>query len=420
MMRFGNHQTVRRPRTSVACRVAGQRTAVATPAAGRGGVTLAEVLISVLIMSIGVVSVATLFPVAMLRSAQGNALTHATQLTRNARAMMQVLPALTHDPDGPGGITPDQFVGNSNFRKFIVDPWGFANVADERVNAKPNTPLRPYNIGGVPRFSGFSFHPVVAGHDYNKKPGSPYNVDILLRRAKQIAVLPDNWSLLVDATIISVTPSQQQDVNGNTYLTTQLTVDDAVLDDVRGLAADTLRSFVFHARRDSQGNPLKPIVEQRSTGRVWGVAMGQVEVIGRPAVAPGDRLWVHVRNENFSWLSTIRMAADGVPNGSIAVFFKRSISAEDETVYANDLQANNGRPVFMTSTALARIEVPSGVKPIVRNGGWIFDADNFQWFQITDVVTETETLIEVKLDRTPRNAGNKALLMRGIVGVFPM
>ena len=228
----------------------------------------------------------------------------------------------------------------------------------------------------------------------------------------QIAVLPDNWSLLVDATIISAQPNQRV-VNGHTYLTTQLKVDDAVLDDVRGLAADTLRSFVFHSRRDTNGNPVKPIVEQRATGRVWGVAMGQVEVIGRPAVAPGDRLWVHVRNENFSWMSTIRMAADGVPNGSIAVFFKRSISAEDETVYANDLQANGGRAVFMTNTALAHIEVPAGVKPIVRNGGWIFDADNFQWFQITDVVTETETLIEVKLDRTPRNAGNKALLMRG-------
>jgi len=419
MMRIGNHQTVRRPRTSVACRAAVQRTAVATPAAGRGGVTLAEVLISVLIMSIGVVSVATLFPVAMLRSAQGNALTHATQLTRNARAMMRVLPALTHDPDGPNGITPDQFVGNPNYRKFIVDPWGFARVADDRLNAKPGTPLRPYNFGGVPRFSGFSFHPLVAGRDYNKKPGSPDNVDILLRRAKQIAVLPDNWSLLVDATIISAQPNQRV-VNGHTYLTTQLKVDDAVLDDVRGLAADTLRSFVFHSRRDAKGNPVKPIVEQRATGRVWGVAMGQVEVIGRPAVAPGDRLWVHVRNENFSWMSTIRMATDGVPNGSIAVFFKRSISVEDETLYANDLQANGGLAVFMTNSALAHIEVPSGVKPIVRNGGWIFDADNFQWFQITDVVTETETLIEVKLDRTPRNAGNKALLMRGIVGVFPM
>ncbi|MEO1994681.1 MAG: hypothetical protein ABGZ17_05340, partial [Planctomycetaceae bacterium] len=308
-----------------------------------------------------------------------------------------------------------EFVGNPNYRKFVVDPLGFARIADDRVN---NGSQRNYNFSGLSRFSGFSFHPDITKFDYDTQPGSR-NVNVLMRQATQIAVLPDNWSLLVDATVTQAKTSQRK-VNGIVQLTTLLKVDDAVLDDVRGLSADSLRSFVFHARRDNNGILIKPVTEQRSTALVWGVATGQVEIIGRPAVAPGDRFWVHVRNRNFSWMTTIRMAADGVPNGSIAVFFKRSFSAEDETVYSNNLQANGGQPVFSTGSALARIEVPSGVQPIVRNGGWIFDADNFQWFQITDVVTETETLIEVKLDRTPNDAGNRALMMRGIVGVFPM
>ena len=395
---------------------AGRWTVSSVPAGlDRRGVTLSEVLISILIMSIGVVSVATLFPVAMLRSAQGNALTHATQLTRNSRAMMRVLPSLTHDPDGAGGIPAEQFIGNPNYRRFVVDPLGFARIAEDRVKYNSK---RDYNIGSLPRFSGFSFHPVIDGNDYDTKPGGR-NVDLLMRQATQIAVLPDNWSLLVDATVTGVETGQRT-INGIDQLTTILKVDDAVLDDVRGLPADTLRSFLFHTLRDDTGALIKPATEQRSTALVWGVSAGQVEIIGRPAAAVGDRLWVHVRNRNFSWLATVRMAADGVPNGSIAVFLKRSFSAEDETVYSNDLQANGGMPVFSTQSALARIEVPAGLQPIVRNGGWIFDADNFQWFQITDVVTETDTLIEVKLDRTPRDAGNRALMMRGIVGVFPM
>ena len=47
--------------------------AAARRAAGRRGVTLVEVLMSVLVMGIGVVSVATLFPLAVLRGARGHA-----------------------------------------------------------------------------------------------------------------------------------------------------------------------------------------------------------------------------------------------------------------------------------------------------------------------------------------------------------
>ncbi|HTN00484.1 MAG TPA: hypothetical protein VL132_01330, partial [Planctomycetaceae bacterium] len=62
--------------------------------AGRRGVTLSEVLVSLLVMSIGVISLATLFPIATLRMIQATQLTQSTQLRYNAEALTHAQPAL--------------------------------------------------------------------------------------------------------------------------------------------------------------------------------------------------------------------------------------------------------------------------------------------------------------------------------------
>ena len=60
--------------------------------AGRGGTTLTEVLISMLIMGIGIVSLATLFPISVLRSIQATQVTNATMLRYNAEALVDLNP----------------------------------------------------------------------------------------------------------------------------------------------------------------------------------------------------------------------------------------------------------------------------------------------------------------------------------------
>ena len=60
----------------------------------RRGTTLVEVLASVMIMSIGVISIASLFPVALLRSIRATQVTHSTNLRLNAEAMLEVYPHL--------------------------------------------------------------------------------------------------------------------------------------------------------------------------------------------------------------------------------------------------------------------------------------------------------------------------------------
>lgn len=62
----------------------------------RTGVTLSEVLIALLVMSIGVIAIATLFPISVLRAIQATQLTQATQLRFNAESMMSVRPELLY------------------------------------------------------------------------------------------------------------------------------------------------------------------------------------------------------------------------------------------------------------------------------------------------------------------------------------
>ena len=54
---------------------------------------------SILVMGIGVVSLATLFPISILRTAKANQLTNATIVYHNARALVATYPHLVHDPD---------------------------------------------------------------------------------------------------------------------------------------------------------------------------------------------------------------------------------------------------------------------------------------------------------------------------------
>jgi hypothetical protein len=60
----------------------------------RLGTTLSEVLVSTLVMSIGVVALATLFPISVLRSIQASQLTNAAVLRYNAESQLRTVPEI--------------------------------------------------------------------------------------------------------------------------------------------------------------------------------------------------------------------------------------------------------------------------------------------------------------------------------------
>lgn len=58
----------------------------------RDGATLTEVLISILVMSVGVLSVMAMFPISILRSIQATQLTNAAILRENVRQQIAIFP----------------------------------------------------------------------------------------------------------------------------------------------------------------------------------------------------------------------------------------------------------------------------------------------------------------------------------------
>ncbi len=94
----------------------------------RDGVTLTEVLMSLMIMSIGVSAVAVLFPISVLRSVQATQLTNGAILKYNAEALIQMRPELVFDPDGDGDF--EEHIGSELESRYIVDPAGYYSMTD--------------------------------------------------------------------------------------------------------------------------------------------------------------------------------------------------------------------------------------------------------------------------------------------------
>ncbi|HAP07582.1 MAG TPA: hypothetical protein DCR20_07130 [Planctomycetaceae bacterium] len=132
------------------------------------GVTLTEVLMSLMIMSIGISSVMVLFPISVLRSTQSTQLTNAAILKYNAEAQIRQNQRLVFDPDGNYDLSmtvplrqkalADHFL-SSGMRNYIVDPFGYHGLfgmdstGDGTVDANDDLVARGFgNDGSAPGF----------------------------------------------------------------------------------------------------------------------------------------------------------------------------------------------------------------------------------------------------------------------------
>jgi type II secretory pathway pseudopilin PulG len=106
-------------------------------APGRSGATLTEVLMSLLIMSIGIVSVITMFPLAVLRSIQATQLTNSRLLKQNVQ---QAFRTQYYSPDRP--LLPAPSTGAA-FRFDLMNQSTFPRAGGPRTQFRgewqPNT-----------------------------------------------------------------------------------------------------------------------------------------------------------------------------------------------------------------------------------------------------------------------------------------
>jgi len=141
---------------------------VSAGAALPSGVTLTEVLMSLMIMSIGISSVMVLFPISVLRSAQSTQLTNAAILKYNAETQIRQNPRLVFDPDGNYDLSStmaqkqkalaEHFL-SSGSRNYLVDPFGYHGLfsmdstGDGTVDGNDDLIARAFgNDGTAPGF----------------------------------------------------------------------------------------------------------------------------------------------------------------------------------------------------------------------------------------------------------------------------
>jgi hypothetical protein len=172
------------------------------------GSTLTEVLVALLIMSIGIVSVATMFPLSILRSIRGTQETNATDHRYNFESMIDLNPKMITDPDLDGNVIehdPPYPGTNPNTTRFVIDPFGWSELSQSRqeqgVGAAHeiqfgNDPLLGGALRadafGIPRYNLNRFSAAYKNYINTIAAGTyptPVTDDI-----DEFVALPDSWS----------------------------------------------------------------------------------------------------------------------------------------------------------------------------------------------------------------------------------
>jgi Tfp pilus assembly protein PilV len=330
---------------------------------GRAGTTLSEVLISLLVMSIGVVSLATLFPISILRSVQATQLTNATNLRYNVEAMLSIRPELysigapwqagynqynvgdivipteltrimspavafqcitpgVSDTTEPNWNFTDQATTSEStvqwqtyrLQNYVIDPLGAWNVEstyrttggftffghwNDGTTITPRA-LNGYGTTGIRAFGGI---------------GVSNATDAL---AAEAATLPDSWVTQADALGITYTPG------GTTCTLTDLNTDLTNTTPFDSTGIYPLSRIVFY---DASGK----YSDVRTISGIVGSGTSQAVswTAGALTIVPA-RARVETKERRFSWLLSVNRSISGA---SVVVFFRRPFSGKDEQVY---------------------------------------------------------------------------------------
>ena len=187
----------------------------------RRGATLTEVLLSMMILSIGVLALASLFPIGILSSVRATQLTNAVALKQNALAQVQVNPGFVLDPDQ--NFSP-MFGTKYNY---IIDPLAFVQLLPPAEDTNGNGVLDPgedFNNNGQLDPAGAAPATPIKVFDEDKNnnfridQGEDVNgngkLDSLYRyhagyntraKAEAVATLPDSWTELTTSAPVGLT-----------------------------------------------------------------------------------------------------------------------------------------------------------------------------------------------------------------------
>jgi hypothetical protein len=384
----------------------------------RSGTTLTEVLMSMMILSIGVLSLASLFPIGILSSVRATQLTHAVTLKHNVANRIDLDPGLILDPDRNYSPLP-----NPNNLHYIVDPLGSVRFADLDGNGvidcgedlNGNRRLDPGEDADNDNQLDFGevvppFGWVDANGNGIFDNGESFIVDRWhagyrsLSQAEDLVALPDSWTELATGA-------------PETFLTPRK---------VRGAQSMDLTAARSIATTNQQG-PQVPLqimlVDQRNgqshSSRINSVVGQNIEwdrALPTAAMHNIDEIRVQQQELKYTCLFTVRREGNGTASVDVVVFLRRSFNLDDE----RPVRCSTGFRYGKQSITVTNVPVDMSVRP----GGYVLDTQNLRWYQIasvtettaTDRVIELQQTIVEKADPGP----NAAILMPNVVQVFQL
>lgn len=382
------------------------------PTSTRSGVTLIEVLMSLMIMSIGISAVAVLFPISVLRSIQATQLTNGAIAKLNVEALLDARQDLIFDPDGDGDIA--EHFRRAVDRNYVVDPVGFyTHLADGNV-----TYAAEFGPGsGVERFGGAI--PLANGLTLNDVlPATPSaaQLDAWRLAALDLANQGDGWETLRDLTpgawgagfvqfstdedltdIPSTSAALPSDPSG--YLVADpglyrmvLFSDDGNFSQTFPLVAIDYGTNQFFYTEDVNGNGMLDGGEDVNVSRTLDARNlppeFRVDQDGDGLREPGEevisRVMIQSRKiSDYSWMLNVRRRGDGlVRNVDVVVRFNDGVSTQDEKIYEAAVVPDSR---FVWVRLPSRTTPSDDVEPPLRKGGFLFDIANGKWRRIQDV-----------------------------------
>lgn len=368
----------------------------------RGGVTLTEVLMSLLIMSIGVVSLVTLFPISTLRVIEATNMTNATVLRYNVEAIIDSQPFIVFNPDS----NPMTSHAGTNY---VVDPLGYITMT---------------NIGGTPGVFGYNAPPTV-------------NAPLPTRFVGTSLVTNLDQALAFVSSADTFTDWGSMDVSGPPTATSVTLASGLDLSAIAGTGLTDVRVTLFE-------NGLNPRSEVRYVDSISPTAPHTLTWttplpagFGSP-VAPVARAHVQMNESFYSWMLSVNQTIDGAAKIYVVVFVKRAVTQASEQVYTCKLLPTLPGSTAENNTATV---IYTGTKPEVRRGGYLFDTKNCRWYRISSVAPgTTNVVLETSIQRSNtedlnrnntldagEDANGNGILDEGgvivfpnVVGVFPL
>lgn len=431
----------------------------------RAGITLMEVLMSILIMSVGIISLASLFPISILNGVQATNLTNATILRYNAEALTDSFPGpFIHDPDADNNYLEHRSQGF-----YIVDPLGYYAAEDDNNTAATTLKIRFGNDGNgnrnpqVPRYDAGFFANAYRVIDDNEpsltQAEKIAKAKVLARKnAFRYFTSQDSWTKIYDGapqsrTNTSITIDQDDIDDGILNLVELQSIIDGSVNGGRLVLFD-------QTGKQAQIRPLTLSAQIDPSTGVNTISWTN-PLTTNPLYDQVSQVLIEVQDPRYSYFLTVRHEANQIASVDVVVFFRRNLSPEFEALHdvedfvdewllgpdgkpgiagVNDDGINgtddSGEKGAVGSDDYKRSSFrlffnPNYDKPLLKKGGYIFDHQNARWYRIRNFdVSSNDSYADIDLEQpilesitrpSPRNGHLEGVIvMPNIVQVYSL